>query len=94
MIDCGQRQGHDAKKYKFQPTKHPNKPTNKQTLFTEWRIDLMLVNFLSFFALSDDFIFSHVTVDYKMHAVLGPVIKVERKLKNEQIVVTKIKIKL
>ena len=53
-----------------------------------------VVNLLSFFALSDDFIFSHVTVDYKMHAVLGPVIKVERKLKNEQIVVTKIKIKL
>ena len=54
----------------------------------------MLVNFLFFFGLSDDFIFSHVTVDYKMHAVLGPVIKVERKLQNEQIVVTKIKIKL
>ena len=50
--------------------------------------------FFILFALSDDFIFYHVTFDYKMHAVLGPVIKVERKLKNEQIVVTKIKIKL
>ena len=36
MIDCGQH-GKDMmqKSTRFQTTKHPNKPTNKQTLFTE-----------------------------------------------------------